>query len=69
MGNTLPITSLQWQGISDLPATVKIQKNIYFLKNLKKVKKTVDTSQKPLYNSKASCGTEEFLRRTTVMGS
>ena len=42
---------------------------IFFGYNLKKVKKTVDTSHKSLYNSKASCGTEEFIRRAIVMGS
>ena len=36
---------MQWQGISDLPATVKIQKNIYFLKNLKKVKKITENKE------------------------
>jgi hypothetical protein len=51
------------------PCHCKNTKKHIFFKKLKKVKKTVDTSHKPLYNSKASCGTEEFLRRTTVMGS
>ena len=40
------------------PCHCKNTKKHIFFKKLKKVKKTVDTSHKPLYNSKASCASD-----------